>query len=138
VQRFVRRVSAIVVVALGVVSTFACGELGVSEDDDELREDVISCEDALARLEACCPDFDITRVYCTYYSYRSNGCARTSSAREVRPALSLPESECVRATSCAALVESGVCARAQVAPTYESTSGIDAPSVSTGHPPVCP
>jgi len=110
------------------------------EDDNQFREDVIQCEEAVARLTSCCPDFDGSRVLCNYYySYDESTCS-PSQTRFVHPALSLDESGCVIDTSCEALRANGVCKRAQEARTYTSDVIADnsRPARSDSHPPVCP
>ena len=138
-HRFVRQVSSVVLVTLGVVSALACGDPDIDEDDNQFREDVIVCEEAVARLAKCCPGFEGARVLCNYY-YRhdSGGGCGTSSTDSVHPALSPPESACVLDKSCEALVESGVCDRAQEATTYTSREVEDSSPVLQSHPPVCP
>jgi hypothetical protein len=97
-------------------------------DHDELREDVLSCEEAVAHLGACCPHFDPTLLRCQYhYDYVQSEDACTgrvsSSTDEEHPALSLDESRCIRDRACGDLITDGVCDRAQLAqPDVDATS----------------
>ncbi len=142
---FFRRLPVGVFFALGLMAAFACKGEGTKddeEDDNQFREDVIQCEEAIARLERCCPDFEGSRVLCNYYySYDTSACGPTTE-QSVRPALSLPESQCVRDTSCDELVARGVCKRAEEARAYTQRLVVDDGDASTtdrqSHPPVCP
>jgi hypothetical protein len=71
-----------------------------------IREDEVLCEEAAAHLSSCCPGFDATSLACTYNS----GCGTTTY-----PALSIKASQCINGESCARLVGSDVCSRAQQA-----------------------
>lgn len=134
-----RRIPAGVFFALGVVALLACTHGHDKEDDNQFREDVIQCEEAVARLDRCCPSFDASRVLCNYYfSYDEAACSPPTT-RRVSPALDLEESRCVIDTSCEDLVANGVCQRAQEAGTYSSTSvaGDGGRSETNTHPAVC-
>jgi hypothetical protein len=147
------RLNAGVTATLLVCALFACssrsGSSGDEHDDNNFRADVIECEDALDRLERCCPGFDATHVLCNFFHDKSTGCG-TASTNDVHPALSRDESACIRDTSCDALVAAKVCQRAQLARIYEShqstslSSSTSDPSASapasttTTHAPVCP
>ena len=130
--------------ALGISLLLACGGSGDEKDDNNFREDVIECEDALARLEKCCPSFDATVVRCQYDYAKNTGCGSTS-VDSVKPAFTTDESHCIRQMSCDDLVKKGVCGRAQDARTYEQHSttsdGIGDTSRTTKtdqtHLPVC-
>ncbi|MBX3209656.1 MAG: hypothetical protein KF764_31775 [Labilithrix sp.] len=114
-RRTPRRIPALhapgVAFALGVALVLACNDNGYEKDDDQFREDVIWCEEAVARLERCCPSFDAMKIECNYFFSRSEGCSSTTT-RRTSPALDEDESRCVIDTSCDALVERGVCERA--------------------------
>ena len=131
--------------ALGISLLLACGGSGDEHDNNNFREDVIECEDALARLEKCCPSFDATVVRCQFDYSKNTGCGSTS-IDSVQPAFNKDESQCIRETSCDDLVKKGVCDRAQDARTYEqhstTTDGVGtAQSTTSGtnqtHLPVC-
>lgn len=141
-----RRSNAGVVVSLAVCTLLACGGAdGDEHDDNNFRDDVIECEDALAHLEGCCPGFDAKPVLCNFYYDKSTGCA-SSTTTSVEPAFNVQESACIRDTSCAALVERKVCERAQLARAYtrstSSGSYSSTPSATAApaarHAPVCP
>ena len=157
-----RRFCAGVAATLVLCTLFACSYDGGSgddeHDDNNFRADVIECEDALERLQRCCPDFDAKPVLCKFFYDKSSGCGSTTTS-SVEPAFSRTESSCIRDTSCDALVTTEVCARAQLARAYSSTkttgtssssssgtsssSGVWSSSTSTAtenkpHAPVCP
>jgi hypothetical protein len=92
-------------------------------DDDNLREDVISCEEAVGKLEECCHEtFALT---CNFlYDHQEGSCDDdSSSTTSYKPDLDLSESSCVRAHSCAEIVTAGQCARAaQVRPGRNDSS----------------
>ena len=136
-RRSLRRSSAFVVGAL-ITLVIACGG---EEDDDQFREDTLTCEEALAHLQECCPGFDPAAVACRYYYSSNSGCGTTTENHE-EPAFDLPESRCIRNKSCADLVGGNVCPRAQKAVQYidrKTTSfGSDPSNVHQTHPPVCP
>lgn len=141
-----RRANAGVAASLLVCALFACSTRngsGDEHDDNNFRADVIECEDALDRLERCCPGFDATPVLCNYFHQKATGCG-TASEDDVRPALSRDESACIRDTSCDALVAKKVCERAQLARTYQAhektpLSTSDTPTTTTTtHDAVCP
>ncbi|MBX3203481.1 MAG: hypothetical protein KF764_00370 [Labilithrix sp.] len=119
-SKYVLRVAVVWVVTLAA--------LGCEDDYDEAERtdvaaDVVSCEEAYARLRTCCPDYmgrvgdnDGWGALCLDFQYsksNSYGCdGNTSSwSGHVRPALNLRESVCIRATSCDALRNNGVCLR---------------------------
>jgi hypothetical protein len=144
---FVRRIPLGVVFALGVVALLACEDGDTKndeEDDNQFREDVIQCEEAIARLERCCPDFDGSRVLCNYYFHFDTSTCGPRKTESIQPALKLTESRCVLDTSCEDLVGKDVCKRAQDARTYTSrrveNGGSSSGDVneSDSHPPVCP
>lgn len=126
------------------------------QDDNNFRADVIECEDALARLQRCCPDFDAKPVLCNFFHSQSSGCG-TSTTSNVKPAYSTAESACIREMSCDELVDQKVYERGQKARAYTkktSTSSSSRTSASSSgtfgqtpsrptveeesHPPVCP
>jgi hypothetical protein len=151
--RILRRSSAFVVGA--VMSLALACSVGSNKDEDEdsdqFREDTLTCEEALAHLQDCCPDFDTTAVACRYYFKSTSGCGDSTESRE-EPAFTLQESRCIRNKSCAELRESfdyavggrtNVCKRAQAAIQYidrksTSSGGESTGSVHQTHPPVCP
>lgn len=139
-----------VLFALAVALVLACNSNADEEEDNQFREDVIWCEEAVARLERCCPGFDATRVECTFYFSRHEGCGATD-IKHVEPAFTTEESHCIRETACARLVETGVCERAAQSGAARSTftsvstsstsSGASGTSSTSGSPPrptVCP
>jgi hypothetical protein len=98
-------------IAIGVAIVcicFACGRI----DEDELL-----CEEAVARLEDCCPKFDVRPYECRY----NGGCAYQE------PDLSAAASDCIRARSCEELVSTGTCERL--------TQIVLTPSTGFGTPP---
>jgi hypothetical protein len=84
----------------------ALAALGLSTlmmDCNGVREDEVDCEQAVAYLQQCCPDFAQSEtLQCDY----SEGCGVTE------PAISIPQSQCILAETCAQIVSSGLCGRA--------------------------
>ena len=141
---FMRRRRLLLCLMLGGMVTARAARASSSTDDDNFRKDVVMCEEALAALNQCCPGFQPKDVRCTYLNATYDSCSGSGYER-ISPALDEAESACVLATPCASLRESGVCARAQKAVDYESSSSVsdgDEPSeprtTSSSHPPVCP
>lgn len=90
-----------------------------------LREDEVKCEEAVARLQTCCPGFEeIATIRCEY----STICGTTL------PALYVPESECILAMECEDIVKSGICERTA----HLQSPGTDSEGNSTSHEEVCP
>lgn len=67
------------------------------------REDEFDCEEAVARLEECCPGVSTRTISCTYIA--GGACVGPTF-----PTLSVEDSQCIVARSCEDL-QSGVCAR---------------------------
>jgi hypothetical protein len=67
-----------------------------------LRQDEVECEEAAARLMACCPDFEPTDVQCAFVE----GCES-----DTYPHLSPRESRCILDRECANLRNDDVCER---------------------------
>jgi hypothetical protein len=117
---------------------------GASEDKTNFRESVFVCEEALGKLEDCCPGFDPSRVRCAFYEFEESGCEGYRAEKTEHPALDVDESRCILAKECNDLVERGTCARAQAAAperrTYDSPGRPgESPSGTTEtQPPVCP
>lgn len=99
---------------LVVSSGLAC-DPGV--DDENFREDVILCEDALSHVLACCPGLAPPQTACEYYfssSTSSCGCSGTSgnstSTTRRTPVLSLTRSAALADGSCADISANDGCA----------------------------
>lgn len=111
-------------------------------DDGQFRKEVLVCEEALARISACCPGVDGDAVVCDFRHESTGGCGE-GTRDNVDPALSVAESECVIQTSCEKLNSDGVCARVKEARPYVTkirfgASGERIDEGSVTHPPVCP
>jgi hypothetical protein len=91
-----RRVSTLVVTLTTLGVLLSCGEIS---------EDELWCEEAVSKLQDCCPTFDPRRLPCV----RSHGGCHTS---ETRPSLSVRSSECIMNKACDGLRRDGVCDRA--------------------------
>jgi hypothetical protein len=96
------RCSIIAVVIADIIT------LGVSCNG--FREDEIECEKALGRLVECCPGLRPPRDDCSYRE--SHGCDDSLLSSEY-PVLRLADSQCIQDSTCADLVASGTCARAE-------------------------
>jgi len=113
------RLTSSVVVGLGIAVLFACG--------NPLQQNELDCEEAVSVLEGCCPGFQSSQLQCIY---NDQGCAGTTY-----PAISEDDSTCIRGESCAQLVSTGVCTRAQSARAYTLGGTYN----TTSQPPaVCP
>jgi hypothetical protein len=75
------------------------------EDDNELREDVLLCEEALAHVASCCA-FTPTTTACHYYHFEERspcGCEGGTGGwrrRDVRPSVSKDTARDMTAMSC--------------------------------------
>ncbi len=97
--------------------------------DGGLRQDEIDCEQAVAYLQGCCPDWAGATVACTYDS----GCGSTTET-----ALSIDQSQCILGESCSQIVATGICDRVKnlTSPTVDDGFGGD--STTTSPAQVCP
>jgi hypothetical protein len=84
------------ITAGAVALLFACG--------DALQQDELDCEEAVSRLEGCCPGFNTVGLRCI---------DQQSCDTSEYPDISEQQSACIRAESCQELVATGVCERAQ-------------------------
>jgi hypothetical protein len=91
-----RRLASSWIAVAAIALLFACGDM---------RQDELDCEEAVSHLQDCCPHFDSSKIDCTY----------TSACSTTYPAISIPQSACIRSQSCSQLVSAGVCGRAQSA-----------------------
>jgi hypothetical protein len=106
---------------------FSCVLVLTSSGWFNFREDELTCEEAAAHLENCCPDFDATLLRCDYNA----GCGSTE-----HPSIPIEEATCIRERSCARLIAARVCERAmKAAPIVEDAEGGTTPSARI---PVCP
>lgn len=85
------RTSAIVA-PIAVLVALSCG--AVSEEE-------LSCEEAVSRLQTCCPKIDPRRLDCEDQNGCNSGTAGLPFDRRA--------AQCIRDTSCEALVTSGKC-----------------------------
>jgi hypothetical protein len=93
---------------------------GETHDHDDLREDVLYCEEAVAALSECCPGFSQSGSLSCQYSYDyypAQSCGGSSHTESTTPDLSLAESRCILALTCDALVAQRVCERTTWLPT---------------------
>lgn len=58
------------------------------------------CEEAVSRLDECCPDIDPRRLNCIY----QDGCGT-----DLEPVFTIAASECLRERPCEVLKEKGIC-----------------------------
>jgi hypothetical protein len=138
-------------VALVAGALLACSyDDGTTVDDQQLREDVVYCEEAVAHLEMCCDGFVAEELACKHsVTTKEPSCDATGgySNDKEDPALDLAESRCILATDCDLLVRQGVCGRAQAARAQRSGTSYyeeegepqgTAKTYSTPHAKVCP
>jgi hypothetical protein len=86
------------------------------------RQDEVECDEALARLEECCPGFHASAIRCTYIE----GCEHSTY-----PSILPGESRCIRDKSCDEIRQKHTCER--IAGRGGSDSG-----GSDSYPQVCP
>lgn len=95
------------------------------DDSDNFRPDVFACEEAVSRLDECCPRFEPELLRCVHAKKSgSSSCGYTSWSMGEEPTISIAESECIFAMSCEALIATKVCeraARAKPNRSYSST-----------------
>jgi hypothetical protein len=99
-----------------------------------IREDELACEDAVSHLQECCFGFSASNIDCTYV--QSEGCLESSTY----PEITISQSACIRNESCAELVSTGVCARAEAAPpsTVWADETLNSTDGGPQQPQVCP
>ncbi len=76
--------------------------LMTSQRASGLREDDLKCEEAVAHLNDCCPNFDLSKISCSYKS----GCGSTQYAE-----LGIEDSVCIQNKDCKTLIAEGICTR---------------------------
>jgi hypothetical protein len=125
-----------------------------SSDSDNLRPDVLACEEAVKHLVDCCEGFNPKAVTCTYYKDENVDCDYTETT-VTTPTYGEDVSACIVALDCNSLRTTGVCQRAQGAvapsstecdgaedfcgaPDYSSYSSSSSSSGSTAPQQVCP
>jgi hypothetical protein len=117
------------------LSITVCGN-GVNDDE-------VECEQAVAHLLDCCPNFSADSVNCVNTTNDGPGCLSflvsvnddvgPPPGREGQPDLTISESVCIEDMACADVRSSGLCEQiaAQVSDAGTGPSGL-------GGPPVCP
>ena len=60
----------------------------LSAEDLQIEESELECEQAVAHVSRCCPNFDTKQLYCVY-----TACGR-------QPDLTISEARCLQARSC--------------------------------------
>ena len=86
-----RRITGPIAFAGVVAVVLSCGEI---------REDEMLCEEAVSRLDECCPEIDPRRLNCIY----QDGCGT-----DLTPVFTAAASECLRDRGCDDLKSRGVC-----------------------------
>ncbi len=74
--------------------------LMTSQRASGLREDDLQCEEAVTHLNDCCPNFDLSKISCSYKS----GCGSTQYAE-----LGIDDSVCIQNKECKELIAQGIC-----------------------------
>jgi hypothetical protein len=91
-------------------SRSSAGASGDYEREDDLTFEVVSCEEAFARLEECCPGFQVPDNGCRDYRYRrTSSCNGNVQEGGTDPTFTLDESRCIREKSCEAIVGERLC-----------------------------
>jgi hypothetical protein len=83
-------------------------------DDNQFREDVLSCEESVAHLEECCSEFRPTDVECRYYYHYDDGCMSPGTTTRIDPDIDLRESRCIRDLTCDGIRSRGLCSYGRV------------------------
>ncbi len=100
----------LVLLPLAVSTTRARAD---EDDSDNFRPDVFACEEAVSRLDECCPDFEPKLLRCVHSKKSgSSSCGYNSWSMGEEPTITIAESECIFAMSCEALIATKVCERA--------------------------
>jgi hypothetical protein len=120
-RAFARRGAGLVVLLLLVSPAVTARGASKRTDFDER---VLSCEEARAKLERCCPDFPVRTIQCVDDEYETQGCGMHSYGHKL-PAYTLAESRCIRETPCENLVKSSVCVRAAAVTRRGQSTTID-------------
>jgi hypothetical protein len=95
--------------AVGAVFSVLIACTGEVHDHDNLREEVLYCEEAVSALNECCPGFR-TSISCEYaYDYYPGSCGTSSHSNTNHPDLSLAQSRCIISTTCDMLISKGIC-----------------------------
>lgn len=76
------------------------GAVAVVLSCGEIREDEMLCEEAVSRLDECCPNIDPRRLNCVY----NDGCGTA-----LVPVFTPAASDCVRERACADMQARGIC-----------------------------
>lgn len=74
--------------------------VGVVLSCGEIREGEMLCEEAVSRLDECCPEIDPRRLNCIY----QDGCGEN-----LQPVFTVRASECLRDRACEVLKDQGIC-----------------------------
>lgn len=76
--------------------------VGIALSCGDISEEEMVCEEAVARLETCCPEIDPRRINCVYAQ---------SCNTELVPVLTAKASACLSEASCGDLKSRGTCER---------------------------
>ncbi|MEO6418544.1 MAG: hypothetical protein ABIP39_04015 [Polyangiaceae bacterium] len=97
--------------AVGAVFSVLIACTGEVHDHDQLREDVLYCEEAVSALSECCPGFkERNTIVCNYaYDYIPGSCGSSSTSSSTAPDLSVSESRCILGATCDSLQAHGIC-----------------------------
>jgi hypothetical protein len=85
--------------------------IATADDTDNFREDVFACEEAVAHIASCCPQFEPEQAHCVYRRERTGSCGVYTEIEE-DPGVALAEADCLLELDCGALRERGICERA--------------------------
>jgi hypothetical protein len=119
---------------------------GGERDDDNLRRDVLTCEDAIAHAKDCCGPEIVAGLQCYYLNdVDESGCSSTKTIQHQDPDLYVDESNCLRDMECGDMTARGICKRLGDLPrnSRQTTTTVPTSSSSVGttgasHAAVCP
>ena len=113
-------------------------------DDDNLRRDVLLCEDAIEHAKDCCGPDAVAGLECRFLHNVNEGCGN-STVEHIDPDLYANESDCIRERECDEMRAERICERLATVPRLgrrsSTTSSNTQPVPRTtpgGHVPVCP
>jgi hypothetical protein len=94
-----------------ILLTLTARIAAADEETDNFREDVFACEEAIAHIASCCPQFAPEQARCVYRRERTGSCG-VYTDHEEDPGVAPDEAECLLDLDCGTMRERGVCERA--------------------------
>lgn len=114
----------------GLVLVLLASPSRADRDDDNLRRDVLLCEDAISHAKTCCGPAAVAGLECYYLDEVNEGCGTTTVYHQ-DPDLYIDESDCIRSRSCGDL-KASVCAKLAALPRGARRTSTSTPSGTSG------